>query len=102
MSKLSCDFIFSRFLNVGEFVALGFFVTVVFSILYSNFIQRSKVGDTGLIIFLVGTSGNLLERLRFGCVRDYINFFGYFHFNIWDLMVSLGIILIGWGIWKKK
>lgn len=102
MSKLSCDFIFSDFLNIGEFVALGFLAVVVFSALYMNFIRKSLVGDTGLILFLIGAAGNLVERLRFGCVKDYINFFGYFRFNIWDLMVSVGMVLIVWGIWKKK
>jgi len=102
MNKLSCDFIFSRFLNVGEFIALGFLGTVFFSILYVNYIRRSGVGDTGLVMFLIGVAGNLVERLRFGCVRDYINFFGYLSFNIWDLMVILGMVLIIWGMWKRK
>jgi lipoprotein signal peptidase len=102
MNKLNCDFVFSHYLNVGEFVALGFLITVFFSILYMNFIKRSGAGDTGLLMFLVGVAGNLVERLRFGCVKDYLNFFGYFHFNIWDLMVTLGMILITWGIWKRK
>jgi lipoprotein signal peptidase len=102
MNKLNCDFIFSRFLGVEEFVILGFLVAVFFTILYFKFIQRSRAGDTGLIIFLVGTGGNLVERISFGCVGDHINFFGIFYFNVWDLLVSLGIILIGWAIWKRK
>jgi lipoprotein signal peptidase len=102
MNRLTCDFIFSRYLNVGEFVALGFLGIVVFSILYLNYIRRSGVGDTGLIMFLVGAAGNLIERLRFSCVKDYINFFGYFRFNIWDLMVTMGMVFMVWSIWKKK
>jgi lipoprotein signal peptidase len=102
MNRLTCDFIFSRYLNIGAFVALGFSGVVVFSILYLNYIRRSGVGDTGLIMFLIGAAGNLIERLRFGCVRDYINLFGHFRFNIWDLMVTLGMVFIIWGIWKRK
>jgi signal peptidase II len=102
MSKLSCDYIFSAFLSVEVFVLFSVVLTGLFVFLYIKGAKRSRVGDYGLLFLLGGAFGNLVERLKFGCVRDYINFFNLFHFNIQDLLVTAGIMLIIWTLWKAK
>jgi len=98
----SCNFILSGFLGTKEFVILAFILLAVFTIAYFKFIKRSLVGDIGLGLLVIGALVNLLERYFLGCVNDYINFFGLFHCNLADLLVSAGIILILIIIWKAK
>lgn len=102
MSKLSCDYILSRFLNIEQFVLLSVVITGLFVFIYIKGTKRNRVGDFGLLMLLCGAAVNILERLRFGCVSDYISFFGLFNFNFQDLLVTSGIILIIWTIWKAK
>jgi len=102
MSKLSCDFIFSRVLSVKEFVFVAFVLTVVFTVAYLKLIKRSRVGDTGLVLLLLGSLGNMYERLSLSCVNDYLSFFGLFRFNVQDFAITVGIFLILISIWKAR
>ena len=56
----------------------------------------------GYILILTGGLLNLLEWFRVGCVRDYLNFFNLFHFNFYDLMVTVGVIFVFIAVWKKN
>jgi lipoprotein signal peptidase len=101
MNRLGCDFILSRFLEIREFATLAVIITVVFSVSYLKLVTRTRVGDIGLVFLWLGAAGNLIERVRFGCVNDYLNFLGFFKFNAWDTLVTFGAALILWNIWKK-
>jgi lipoprotein signal peptidase len=35
-----------------------------------------------------------MERYRTGCVVDYINFFDLFLFNIYDMIVTVGVSIL--------
>ena len=43
---------------------------------------------------LIGGTLNIADRLLSGCIHDYLNFFGLFMFNVNDLLVSSGIIIL--------
>jgi len=101
MNRLECDFILSHFLDIREFAALAIIITTVFSVSYLKLIARTRVGDIGLIFLWLGAAGNLMERVWFGCVNDYFSFFTLFIFNAWDILVTVGFLLILWNIWKK-
>jgi lipoprotein signal peptidase len=102
MSKLSCVYIFSRYLSVEMYVLLSTAITALFVFLFLKNIARSRVGDLGLLLFIAGASVNTLERLKSGCIWDYISFFNLFYFNVQDLLVTVGIILMIWTILKIK
>lgn len=102
MSKLNCQYIFSNYLSIGEFVLISFMLLIVFSLLYLKFIKSTRISNIGLVLLFIGATGNLLERFSFGCVLDRINFLNIFRFNIGDLMITVGVVLMGWGIWKKN
>lgn len=84
------------------FVFLTFAVLLVFVYVYITTHKRTIVSNIGIVTLFCGGTLNLIERLRFGCVKDYLNFFGLFAFNVYDVMVSVGILLIVWNLWKKK
>lgn len=48
-----------------------------------------------LTLVLSGAFSNVLDRWREGCVIDYMDFFGLFVYNLADIMIVLGIIIIG-------
>jgi signal peptidase II len=59
---------------------------------------------TGLV--LGGAAGNLVDRLRWGEVVDFLDvWFGPYHyptFNIADSAITIGVGLLLWGLWRIK
>lgn len=102
MNKLNCSYIFSDYLSPKAFFYLGIFLIVAFSIFYIKLVRKSGVGMVGLGLFYLGAFANLTERYRKECVNDYFSFFGLFSFNLWDILVTVGIVLILWSLWKTK
>ena len=54
---------------------------------------------SGLI--LGGIAGNLTDRLFCGYIIDYINPFNLFVFNIADLAICFGVLLLSWKVLGK-
>lgn len=52
--------------------------------------------ETGLSLVLAGAASNLYDRLQYGFVIDYINILWWPVFNIADVMITLGVALVGW------
>ena len=83
---------------VSLIVALGL---LVFTGLYlrKNVKVLSLMGVSSL---LIGGLGNMAQRYQTGCVVDFLNFFGLFYYNVFDLFVDAGLTLLLIDIWKKK
>lgn len=47
-------------------------------------------------LFLIGGASNLLERLAYGCVTDYIHFGTFLVFNGADVLLTAGVVGILW------
>ena len=60
-----------------------------------------KKNDFGVGIILVGGWVNMVDRMVFGYVRDYW-WLGPVYNNIADWIISVGVIIFGWKICKKK
>ena len=87
---------FGLFANSSLSLAIfGIFVLIFITVyVYKNNIT-SKLELLSVTLFTAGTLGNLIERLRFGYVTDYINlnFINFPVFNSFDIMISLGVFL---------
>ena len=55
-----------------------------------------------LSLILAGALGNLIDRLRFGYVIDFINFYVWPVFNLADSSITIGAIFLAWIIFKGK
>jgi signal peptidase II len=60
--------------------------------------NESKISNLGFGLLFGGIIGNLIDRIFYGYVRDFIDFniFGYDYpvFNIADMAIVIGVILI--------
>lgn len=89
---------FGMFRSLGS----GFFIIISLAaiIFVVNLIMRNAYNFIGLSLILGGAVGNLIDRLFYGKVVDFIDFsIGNFHwpaFNVADssLTIGIGIILI--------
>jgi signal peptidase II len=102
---------FGLFADVAWRWRLPFFLaTVVIAVL----ILRRIMADardlpagwlvTGLV--LGGAVGNLIDRLRWGEVVDFLDvWFGSYHyptFNVADSAITVGVALLLWGLWRTE
>lgn len=87
---------FGMFKNVGSM----FFITVsIIAVIFVVWLLiKDKEGHLSLSLILGGAIGNLIDRILFGQVVDFIDFsVGRFHwpaFNVADSALTIGIMLI--------
>ncbi|HAH21082.1 MAG: signal peptidase II [Omnitrophica WOR_2 bacterium GWF2_43_52] len=84
---------------------------VVVSLFIIAFITRElMVGHTrnclakgiALSLLLGGACGNLLDRLRYGYIVDFLDFRIWPVFNIADSAITIGIMMVAYLVWKKS
>ncbi|MBA7678182.1 Lipoprotein signal peptidase [subsurface metagenome] len=56
------------------------------------------VGKSALGLVLGGTVGNIIDRLRFGYVTDFIDFGFWPAFNVADSSVVIGVIIFAYSL----
>lgn len=97
-SRLNEGIAFSFFEGKGYiFAFLGLVACGVFIwLILSKKIFDTKLAKVGLGMLLGGTLGNVIDRLVFGGVRDfiYLKFINYPIFNLADVCIIIGVILI--------
>ncbi|MFH0855706.1 MAG: signal peptidase II [Candidatus Omnitrophota bacterium] len=64
--------------------------------------RHNKYYVVSLSLILAGALGNLIDRVRFGYVIDFLNFYIWPVFNVADSAVTVGAVLLGWTILKQK
>jgi len=83
-----------------------FIITSLFAIIliYFNLKEnrQSKSYSIALSLILAGALGNLVDRLFFGYVIDFLDFRIWPVFNVADSAITVGTILLGWLILFKK
>lgn len=88
---------FSLFQNNAKLLALfGIFIVFLIAFeVFKNISFDNKNELLALTLFSAGTLGNVIERLQFGYVVDYIkiNFINFPIFNAFDIMICTGIFL---------
>ena len=79
-------------------------VSVVVLLVYALFIYRrfpfvdDMLGKSALGLVLGGTVGNLIDRLHFGYVTDFISIGIWPAFNIADSAVTVGVIVFAYSL----
>jgi signal peptidase II len=87
---------FGMFKSLGSSFFIG--ISVIAIIFVTNLLIRNIYNSLGLSLVLGGATGNLIDRILYGKVVDFIDFsIGSYHwpsFNVADSALSVGIILI--------
>ncbi len=102
IEKYNCDFLLSKLITLNQFIILSVVLLFIFLAFFLKHYYSSILVRIGLFTVAVGGLTNLSQWVSKGCVHDYINFFGIFYFNFYDLLVTIGTLLIAISIWKKK
>ncbi len=86
---------FGMFKSVGSTLFIAVSVMAIIFVIW--LLIRTKEGYFGLSLILGGAIGNLIDRLRYGWVVDFIDFsIGKFHwpaFNVADSALTIGVIV---------
>ncbi|MCX6745789.1 MAG: signal peptidase II [Candidatus Parcubacteria bacterium] len=79
------------------------FILIVLSYIWiQNLLRNNLWGLTAVSLIILGALSNLIDRLIFGFVIDYINIFIWPVFNLADVMIVVGVILYIFSEFKKK
>ena len=62
--------------------------------------QYGKPFFYGILVFMSGAVGNLIDRIRFAGVVDFLDFRIWPIFNLADIGIVCGAALLGWTLWK--
>ena len=83
------------FIASAAIVLFLVYVLVIYSRFpsFDNMLNRVAIG-----LMIGGTSGNLIDRLRFGYVTDFIDLGPWPAFNIADSSVTIGAILFAYSV----
>ncbi len=83
-----------------------FILTAFAAILLIFFHLRKHTGvsayTVGLSLILAGAVGNLIDRLRFGYVLDFLDFRVWPVFNVADSAITVGACLAVWATLRQK
>ena len=86
---------FGIFANQGFLLALAAVIAITILILYLRYLPpRSMNLKVGLGLDLGGAIGNLVDRVRFGEVTDFIDVGAWPVFNLADSAIVVGTVLI--------
>ena len=95
---------FSLFATLPEWVRNPFFILIsigaaVLIVAYrSRYLRENRLASVSLALILGGAIGNLIDRLRYGVVVDFldahINQYHWPIFNVADSAISVGVTLL--------
>jgi signal peptidase II len=81
------------------FVWLSFLVLGVILYFYDDIVKKNEL-SIPIALILGGVLGNLIDRIFFGYVIDFIDFHFWPIFNIADTTLTIGCVLLAITFWK--
>ncbi|HLB52000.1 hypothetical protein A3B64_01790 [candidate division WWE3 bacterium RIFCSPLOWO2_01_FULL_37_24] len=94
----NCSFLSANISPQGQVILILLFLALVLVFLRNkiNFknLKKKRIYIVPLVLIALGGSVNLFQRFFYGCVYDDLSFFGLFKYNIWDLLVVSGLLLV--------
>ncbi|MDI7276593.1 MAG: signal peptidase II [Anaerolineae bacterium] len=88
---------FGLFPQLGNvYVVVALLIVGALLIFYRNLALTHRLMQVCLGLQLGGALGNLLDRLRFGHVIDFIDFKVWPVFNVADSSIVIGVVILAW------
>ena len=86
------------FENEIYYNSLTLIIILITSIIFWMIIKTEKFEKLAFIMIFAGSLGNVFDRIYFGAVPDFIDFhinnFHWFIFNVADIFITSGVILL--------
>lgn len=92
------------FLNyrVSLFIVLSAIVSLAIAVFGRRYAAGRRLMAWGLGLLLGGALGNLVDRLWFGRVTDFIDFRFWPVFNLADIAIVAGVVLVCWEVLRDS
>lgn len=87
---MAFDIPFRRELILLISVVIGYFLV---DMVVKNIFTNTKIAFSCFLI-LIGAAGNVFDRLAYGFTVDYMILFGRSAFNLSDILIVLGVVLL--------
>lgn len=104
--KLATNYGIAFGLNLNYNLIILFYLIIMPSLLYILFLEYKRKNNYnifGLTFIIFGSFSNLVDRLFYGQVIDYIDLKYYSIFNLADVMIVFGVaVIILDSFWKKQ
>lgn len=108
LTKIAAAFIFPIACNRGVAFGIqggGIFFSIAILALLLMMIrdEKSKYHLRALSLIFAGGFSNFVDRVIFGCVRDFIKVFDFFPvFNFADVVITVGVVVFAYFVIFKK
>ncbi|MDA1352893.1 MAG: signal peptidase II [bacterium] len=79
------------FQNQRFFLLMVSVAVILFCIIFQRVFEGNRARRLGVLFLLIGAIGNLIDRLYFGYVIDFINIQIFPVFNIADMAIDVGV-----------
>lgn len=86
--------------NRSFFIAVGLAVAGLILYFYRQVAEKHQLMTWSLALLLGGAVGNLIDRIRLGYVVDLFDFRVWPVFNVADMAIVGGVMLLGWIIMR--
>ncbi|MDD5254190.1 MAG: signal peptidase II [Candidatus Nanoarchaeia archaeon] len=74
------------------FILIGLIILILITVWFIR--EKNNKLNLGLIFLISGIAGNLIDRIIYGNVIDFINFKFWYVFNFADVYILAGIFLV--------
>jgi len=93
-------------LRIPFFISIAVVASVIILWIIHRLNDEQKLFGFGLSLIFSGAIGNLIDRIRFGEVIDFIDVHWYQHhwpaFNVADSAISVGVALLLLDMWRDE
>lgn len=74
-------------------------IVVIVHYLIRAYLEKNSLAVFSLTLILAGSLSNLIDRLRYGFVIDYIDLKWFTVFNLADIMITVGVVILIFDLW---
>lgn len=84
------------------FIAVALLVILLALVFYRHIQKESLATRMGAGLLLGGALGNLVDRIQTGLVVDYLDFRIWPVFNIADIAICVGAVMLIFDMWQRR
>lgn len=95
---------FFSFGDITVLVLIVIYLAIIIAVFvkYKEILHRNHRLWVAIIFLLAGITSNLIDRIIFGYVRDYVNIANIAIFNLADAMITLSVLYLVYIVVFKK